>query len=613
LTAAIGAVVARVQGAQVAIPPAPAGSTLWRVQAAFGLSPFELSVVVLCAAAELSADAAKAIAAAHGDPRRVSPSFGLCVARLPGARWEAIAPGAPLRRAALVRLGEGELLTARPLHLAEPVLHALMGAAALDPAVASRVRPVVEEPALPAAQAAVAAALGRAWAEAPGAHVHLAGGHPVARDVFAAACAADGSRAWAVAASALPTGAEERAAWLAAWARDAALGGGRLLVEIGSAADAGALVDALALSPAPLVLAGHERVPEPVVQPTVIVLPAVSYADRLVAWAGALGDDAAAADLPALASTFALGSAGVRAAVGSARLMDPSLPLQRRLWRASGAVVRPRLDDLAQRVVVHASLDDIVLPSHDMASLRAIVDHLAHRPTVWHRWGFADAANRGHGTTAVFAGPSGTGKTLAAEAIAHALDLDLYRIDLSAVVSKYIGETEKNLRRIFDAAEDGGAVLLFDEADALFGKRTEVKDSHDRHANIEVSYLLQRMEAYRGLAVLTTNLRRNIDDAFLRRFQFVVDFPFPDAPLREQLWRRAFPASAPLDGVDPALLARLAVTGGHIKNIARNAAYIAASEGAPIRMYHLLAAVRQEYAKLGQPLTPGEIRGWEAR
>jgi SpoVK/Ycf46/Vps4 family AAA+-type ATPase len=199
---------------------------------------------------------------------------------------------------------------------------------------------------------------------------------------------------------------------------------------------------------------------------------------------------------------------------------------------------------------------------------------------------------------------------MAAEVLAHALDLDLYRIDLSAVVSKYIGETEKNLRRIFDAAEEGGAILLFDEADALFGKRSEVKDSHDRYANIEVSYLLQRMEAYRGLAILTTNLKSALDTAFLRRIRFIVQFPFPDATQRQQIWERIFPRTTPTDGLDYSRLAQLSVAGGNIRNIALNAAFLAAGADGPIRMEHLLQAARNEYAKLERTLTDAEIRGW---
>src|SRR6185437_7411183 len=201
-------------------------------------------------------------------------------------------------------------------------------------------------------------------------------------------------------------------------------------------------------------------------------------------------------------------------------------------------------------------------------------------------WGFAARTTRGLGISALFAGPSGTGKTLAAEVLANDLQLDLYRIDLSQVVSKYIGETEKNLRAVFDAAETSGAVLLFDEADALFGKRSEVRDSHDRYANIEVSYLLQRMESYRGLAILTTNRRSSLDTAFLRRIRFVIPFPFPDAGLRERIWARIFPPETPTRDLDTAKLARLNVTGGNIRNIALNAAFLAADMDQPVAMIH---------------------------
>jgi len=198
---------------------------------------------------------------------------------------------------------------------------------------------------------------------------------------------------------------------------------------------------------------------------------------------------------------------------------------------------------------------------------------------------------------------------MAAEVIANDLQLNLYRIDLSAVVSKYIGETEKNLRRVFDAAEESGAILLFDEADALFGKRSEVKDSHDRYANIEVSYLLQRMEAYRGLAILTTNMKQALDPAFLRRIRFVVQFPFPDAPQRTEIWRRIFPQTTPTERLDVSKLARLNIPGGNIRNIALHAAFHAAEAGEPVRMIHLREAAKGEYAKLERPLTEAEV-GW---
>jgi len=265
---------------------------------------------------------------------------------------------------------------------------------------------------------------------------------------------------------------------------------------------------------------------------------------------------------------------------------------------------------LAQRVDALAGWNELVLPESQREILHEIALHVRHRFTVHEQWGFSRRSTRGLGISTLFSGPSGTGKTMAAEVLANELRLDLYRIDLSQVVSKYIGETEKNLARVFQAAEGGGAILLFDEADALFGKRSEVKDSHDRYANIEVSYLLQRMESYRGLAILTTNLKSALDPAFLRRIRFVVQFPFPDATLRAQIWQRTFPEGTPTDGLNINRLAQLNIPGGSIRNIALRAAFLAADSGESVRMSHLLAATRSEYSKIEKPLTEIEIEGW---
>jgi SpoVK/Ycf46/Vps4 family AAA+-type ATPase len=268
------------------------------------------------------------------------------------------------------------------------------------------------------------------------------------------------------------------------------------------------------------------------------------------------------------------------------------------------------MEQSATRIEPRADWDSLVLPEAQLAILRQIALQLRHRATVLEQWGFARRYSRGLGLTALFAGASGTGKTLAAEVLAHTLDLDLHQIDLAGLVSKYIGETEKNLKRVFDAAEDSGAVLLFDEADALFGKRTEVRDSHDRYANLEVSYLLQRMEAYRGLAILTTNMRHAIDAAFLRRLRFIVEFPFPDAAQRARIWRGVFPPETPTEGLEPEKLARLNIPGGVIRNIAMHAAYLAADAARPVGMAHLLEAARAEYGKLERPLTASELGGF---
>jgi SpoVK/Ycf46/Vps4 family AAA+-type ATPase len=281
--------------------------------------------------------------------------------------------------------------------------------------------------------------------------------------------------------------------------------------------------------------------------------------------------------------------------------------LRLRLWDDCLLMTRPRMDALAQRIVAKATWDDIVLPGPELTLLRRVASQLRHRMTVYETWGFARRMNRGLGISALFAGPSGTGKSMAAEVIANDLRLTLYRIDLSAVVSKYIGETEKNLSRLFDAAEEGGALLLFDEADALFGKRSEVKDSHDRYANIEINYLLQRMEAYRGVAILATNMKSALDTAFMRRLRFIVSFPFPSVVERTLMWARAFPERVPTEELVPARLALLPATGGMIHNIALNAAFTAADRDVPVSMDIVMEVARTEFRKLELPIVEREF------
>jgi len=272
------------------------------------------------------------------------------------------------------------------------------------------------------------------------------------------------------------------------------------------------------------------------------------------------------------------------------------------------------MEQLANRIEAKADWDQLVLPSTQIALLRQITDQVSRRSRVYDAWGFRERMNRGMGISALFAGESGTGKTMAAEVIANALQLDLFRIDLSAVVSKYIGETEKNLRKLFDAAEDSGAILFFDEADALFGKRSEVKDSHDRYANIEINYLLQRMESYRGLAILATNMKTALDKAFLRRLRFVVDFPFPGIEERIQIWRKVFPPATPVDpSIDYQRLAALTLTGGSIQNVALNSAFLAAQQhDGRVTMHLILNAARTEFKKLERPAKESDFRWLDA-
>ena len=255
----------------------------------------------------------------------------------------------------------------------------------------------------------------------------------------------------------------------------------------------------------------------------------------------------------------------------------------------------------AVKVPQRRGWDDLVLPKSHLEQLAELVGHVRHQSRVFDEWGFHGKVSAGRGIVALFSGPPGTGKTLSAEVVARDLGLDLFRIDLASLISKYIGETEKNLARVFDDGERSGGILFFDEADAVFGKRSEVRDARDRYANIETSYLLQRIEDYPGLVILATNMGRNIDAAFQRRMSLVIDFPLPDAGHRRRIWRSVFPAAAPVDGIDFDFLSeRFALSGGHIRNIAVAAAFRAAGNGGTIGMEHVLLSLKREYQKMGR-------------
>jgi SpoVK/Ycf46/Vps4 family AAA+-type ATPase len=272
------------------------------------------------------------------------------------------------------------------------------------------------------------------------------------------------------------------------------------------------------------------------------------------------------------------------------------------LFAAARAHSSSRLASLARKIEPRYDWLDIILPEDQRAILQEMVNTVRGRPLVLDEWGVGQKLAASNGVTALFAGPPGTGKTMAAEVMARELGLDLYKIDLSSVISKYIGETEKNLEKIFKEAESSNAILFFDEADAIFGKRSEVKDSHDRYANIEISYLLQRMEAYDGVTILATNLRANLDEAFTRRLQFVVDFPFPEKEDRLRIWQTLFPATVPqAEALDFARLAeRFKLAGGNIRNVIMNAAYLAAADGKQVTMEHLMHSIRREMQKMGR-------------
>jgi hypothetical protein len=576
-----------------ATPPA-----LTRLARLFALTGFERELLLLVAGLELDRGLRALL------PQGVS--FAEAMGLLPGAHWDALSPQAALRHWMLVEPAGASPLHA-PLAIDERVLHALTGVGALDEKLRAwvtleggdRVRH-----AEPAATAAIAQALAQAAAGPPPVIAitgidAMAGAEVMRRDSAVAAAARCGLQALLVSMDDLPVEAAEAESFARRLDREAALAQAAVVLWHDGHGEPGAETQrhALALlarlrstvllaAPLPPV-ALREHLARPL---QLIALPEPAQAEANVA-----------PETRRALQQFRVAPAVLRGLLAERGTPDDGCALWDALRRAS----RGGLDALAERIDSETRFDDLVLPAATAEQLREIAAQLAHRHTVYEDWGFARRGRRGLGIAALFAGDSGTGKTMAAEAIANEASLDLYRIDLAATVSKYIGETEKNLKRLFDAAEASGAVLLFDEADALFGKRSEVKDSHDRYANIEVAYLLQRIENYRGLAILTTNLKSALDKSFLRRLRFVVQFPFPDEAARERLWRAQLPPSAPVASVDFGTLARAQLSGGHIRAAALNAAFAAAARSAPIDDALLARAVRAEFAKLERAWSPG--------
>ena len=616
LTAELGALSARLRGESP--DDTETSPALDALCTRFGLSPFERWLVLLCAGVELDGEFANRCAAAPGSGGNSWPSFGLALAVLPEAHWDALAPDAPLRHWRLIEIVGNGAVVANRLQIDQRILFFLTGVSQIDERLVSLVAPLGGLAEIADSQRPVFDRLEHAWKSAilerhPLPALQLCGSDAGAKRTLAAALAARLTiDIFKLPAALLPVNLGELDNLHRLWEREAILRNAALFLdcerfENNDAAHALAIDRWIELTRTPLLIASRDPRRE-IERPLVTVeVRKPSSREQRDAWQRAVAEKAGGwnGQLDRLVSQFDFSTDAIFATAGSLGEKN-----EHDLWEACRLRARPRVQDLAQHIVSGATWADIVLPEAQMRTLQTISLQLRHRARVCDEWGFAEKSNRGLGLSALFAGPSGTGKTMAAEILANELELDLFRIDLSAVVSKYIGETEKNLRRVFDAAEEGGAVLLFDEADALFGKRSEVKDSHDRYANVEISYLLQRMEAYRGLAILTTNMREALDPAFLRRLRFVVQFPFPDQMQRAEIWRRIFPAKTPTHSLDIERLARLSISGGNIRSIALNAAFAAADANEPVQMPHLLGAVRLEYEKLEKPLTEIELGGW---
>jgi hypothetical protein len=592
--------------ARAAEEPGPLDARLRVAAGRLGLERLDTAVLALAAAPELSPRYARLYAYLHDDVTRKLPSPGLIARLLSG---DGIAPAdvlarfgqdAPLRRRGALRLIDerGQTpLADRGVKVADRLAAFLLGVdldeAARDGRLRRRPLPDYD----PGRREAVREL--RAFLRAGGGLPLLVAG-PDAPAILAVALrrplvlvdVADATDAELVREAALLCALEEahlafdglealdpherRSAVRALMARPE-----RLLVCAGSPEAAVALGDRTAL---------------------VVEVPPPGLAERRSAWAALAGTT----DVEDVAAKFRLSIGQIAEAAEVARhtaaAEGEDVPARRHLDLGARRASSTRIGELATRLDPAFGWDQLVLPERPLEILRSISSYLRHRDLVLAEWGYERTVARSQGLKVLFAGESGTGKTMAAQVLGRELGLDLFRIDLATIVSKYIGETEKNLDRIFDAAEGSNAILFFDEADALFGKRSEVSDAHDRYANIEVAYLLQKMESYSGAVILATNFRHNIDDAFLRRLDFVIDFPFPEPEDRARIWRLVLPGEAPIgDDVDTDFLAaQFKLAGGGIRNASLAAAFLAAEDGGVIGMRHLVRGVALEYAKLGR-------------
>lgn len=602
-----------------AIDPPPA---LMILSQRLGLSRFEQQVLLLCAAMELDTRIATLCAQAQQNANRPYPTFALTMTLFDEPVWEVLSPERPLRYWRLLEINQpgAQPLTTSALRADERVVNYLKGLNYLDDRLSPLLLPLDVAPDLtllpPSQQAIVATVLQHlqqtAFSSLP--IIQLLGTDTASKQLIAGCCAQQlGLHLYRLPIQLLPTQTAELETFVRLWQRESLLLPIALYLDaqdISNEAQA-ALSRFLMRSQGIIFLNARDNQSELARSALTLDIGKPTPAEQKAAWSRALGT--ASAQISAqLAAQFNLSLPAIQEIAQSELAVtaqdDRTLP--ERLWQGCLLHTRPQLDALAQRLDAKATWDDIVLPPEATNLLRQTANQVQQRSTVYEEWGFHRQMNRGLGISALFAGESGTGKTMAAEVIANELQLNLYRIDLSAVVSKYIGETEKNLRRLFDAAEDGGAILFFDEADALFGKRSEVKDSHDRYANIEINYLLQRIEAYSGLAILATNMKGSLDTAFMRRLRFIVDFPFPGLAERRGIWQRAFPPETPTVGLDYDRLARFTLVGGNIHNIALNSAFLAAQAGTSITMPLVLQAIRTELRKLDRPVNDADFH-WQ--
>jgi hypothetical protein len=603
------------------LDPPPALLILGR---SFGLSRFERELLLLCAAPELDTRIPALCARAQGDPDRAYPTFALAFALFDDPAWNVTSPERQLRYWKMLEVDQsnGQPAISCKLRLDQRIVDYIKGMNYLDVLLSPLTSPLdmaLGETQLAPSQQAVADKIINYMKQFSGSQplpvIQLLGTDKYSKQLIASQVSLSlGLHLYRMPADLLPANPVELDDLVKLWERERFLLPVCLFLDANEVsaspeghATATSLSRFLARSQGVFFLDTREPWPGLARSNAFDVLKPTPEEQEAV-WAAALGADAGESPR-LLAGQFNLDLAMIRQIITNALVeKDDKRSIHKRLWESCLINTRPQLDILAKRLDPKANWEDIVLSTTETCLLRQIASQVRNRRKVYDEGGFRQRMNRGLGIGVLFSGESGTGKTMAAEVIANELQLNLYRIDLSQVVSKYIGETEKNLSRLFDAAEDGGAILFFDEADSLFGKRSEVKDSHDRYANIEINYLLQRMESFRGLAILATNMKSALDPAFVRRLRFIVDFPYPGPEERKNMWLKVFPPQTKVQELDYDRLSRLTLTGGSIHNIALNAAFLAAEGNTPVTMQMVLDAARTEFRKSEKPVIEGNFR-----
>lgn len=607
-------------------------SALDTLKVSLGLSNFEEKILLLCVGIELQDDFSALVKKLQGDGSLVYPSFNLAFDAFHDAHWSALAPSSPLRRWNLVHFNGGTLIAKRPLVIDEQILHFLTGFQHFGESLYPILTEVSAPESFVPSQKKLVDEINKVYGlnsrigKTP--IIQLTGKEFGDQSQIAAGVAREmKQKLFAISARNIPTNPKERNTLLHSWNREATLHQVGLLVEckevnIQNKEFLASLLFFLENIQGLVFLKDIDLSGKlnRTILPFLIKNP--TYSEQIDLWKTLLQkpDGFIEKSVLRMAGHFNLSAGSLSKIAGEvaipnilnkSSLLNNQDIFEKQLWNICCQVTRPQTEELLQEIHPVSKWKDLILPSTQKEVLREIINQVKHKHKVYKDWGFSKKSSRGFGISVLFSGDSGTGKTMTAEVLANELELPLYRCDLSQIINKYIGETEKNLKRVFDAAENGSCILLLDEADALFSKRTEVKDSHDRFANQEVAYLLQRMESYEGLSVLTTNMISSLEPAIMRRLRFICHFHRPDFQLRKEIWENIFPKETPISKkVDYQKLAQLNIPGGNIRNIAMNAAFLAASENRAIKMSDLLRATKGEYKKMDRNLSRNEVKDW---